>query len=100
MNFTFKKIFILSLFLGVYLGMSGNLFANETVKNDVPINPKVYFDVTIGGEDAGRVVFELFADVVPKTAENFKQLCTGEQGYGYKGCGFHRIIPSFMIQGG
>ncbi len=100
MRFTFKRIFIFSLFLGVYLGMSSNLFANETGKNDVPVNPKVYFDVTIGGKDAGRVVFELFADVVPKTAENFKQLCTGEQGYGYKGCGFHRIIPSFMIQGG
>jgi len=63
-------------------------------------NPRVFFDIVVGGKDAGRVTFELFADVVPKTAENFRALCTMEKGYGYKGCGFHRIIPQFMIQGG
>ncbi|ALC41785.1 cyp33 [Drosophila busckii] len=63
-------------------------------------NPQVFFDIRIGGNDAGRVVMLLRADVVPKTAENFRQLCTHEQGYGYKGCSFHRIIPDFMCQGG
>ncbi|KAJ2160949.1 cytochrome P450 cyp2 [Coemansia sp. RSA 552] len=63
-------------------------------------NPKVFFDVSIQDAPAGRIEFVLFADVVPKTAENFRQLCTGQNGYGYKGSGFHRVIPDFMLQGG
>ena len=68
------------------------------------VNPKVFFEVAVNDKKKGRIVFELFQDVVPKTAENFKQLCTGVtqggQFLGYKNSKFHRVIPRFMLQGG
>merc|ERR1719335_74956 len=70
-------------------------------------NPQVFFEIALDGDVAGRIVFELFADAVPKTSENFRCLCTGEKGKGrsgkalsFKNSTFHRVIPGFMCQGG
>merc|ERR1712018_1070776 len=70
--------------------------------------PRVFFDVHVGGVPLGRIVFELFSDLAPKTADNFRALCTGEKGIGkttekplhYLGSCFHRVVKDFMIQGG
>lgn len=120
-----KTVFVTMLATTFALSRRAAAFAPATVRQYsrttslMMANPKVFFDMEVGGEDIGRLTFELRQDVVPKTgmscfflilfltlsfvdstAENFRALCTMEKGFGYKGCSFHRVIPSFMCQGG
>ncbi|GFG38614.1 hypothetical protein Cfor_09220, partial [Coptotermes formosanus] len=81
-------------------GESGTKREGDDSTKKAAKNPQVYFDVKIGNNDVGRIIMLLRNDVVPKTAENFRCLCTHEKGYGYQGSTFHRIIPDFMCQGG
>eukprot|EP00928_Gymnodinium_smaydae_P055194 TRINITY_DN38790_c0_g1_i1.p1 TRINITY_DN38790_c0_g1~~TRINITY_DN38790_c0_g1_i1.p1 ORF type:complete len:438 (+),score=112.68 TRINITY_DN38790_c0_g1_i1:156-1316(+) len=80
---------------------------NKLAAVSQPGRPRVFLDVALDGHPLGRIVIELFSDMVPKTVENFRALCTGEKGIGmrgrdlhYKNCGFHRVVPGFMVQCG
>merc|ERR1712187_102476 len=74
----------------------GNISSNKTPST----MSNVFFNIAINGQDAGKITFKLFDQVVPQTARNFRELCTGQNGFGYAGSGFHRVIPQFMLQGG
>lgn len=89
------------------MGCTNSVPEDTVATCDRKDNPRVFFEMQIGNRNVGRIEMELRADVVPKTAENFRCLCTGERGKGkqrvplsYKGSSFHRVIPGFMCQGG
>ncbi|KAE8538128.1 peptidyl-prolyl cis-trans isomerase [Cryptococcus gattii VGV] len=90
----------LHLFHLILSPQNTQIHIHKTSTMSLVLDSDVYFDIAIDSKPAGRITFKLFDDVVPKTAQNFRELCTGQNGFGYAGSGFHRVIPQFMLQGG